>query len=716
MKVLSSERCWHQQRPLQRRGPWLLLCLLAVENLRCEAHTAESGGYADEQGFLSGPKMAKLGQPAIVLVEQRTEAAHSSKEKNQEEEAVSEYEKNLGEEEVHVTPVTFTIACLLMMFLVVNMVLLYLVNYRDANIRSYVCKMLNSTVSIFLAVVFNQAVFSFWLEQIFPAPWPRGFGVQVTEKTWLGVGLFLFVIFFTLTTILGYVFRNNVDRAFAVQVMSGHVTAFAGIITFGSIQQILKKPFIVLIVAVGTLMLLRLVSSQLRVRFIEKTKEAALVAGYREVATAETEELELPAESREVWKVNLHNEMVPYTSDVCATISKAKREKKDAVEIDIRGTPYVIDLKEMKQKLKSDPHKTRKIEMHIEEGEDWREGVCEAEDDATSLILSFLTMQGVIFVIDGKIQPLHGEIEKHSQDEILKGLEACLAWLVVLIIATLLRGVMIRLIRTLSPAAKQISWNMRMLASFQTYLAQTMSWCLVSTGMWEMLQFFESQELAQVFNAVAMSALAIFLVVVLDKLADKMASEKPMRSLTNLSLDELANESKEEQQLDFALSEMKAHFDAVSQNMLSTQNHEKAVRNVIHGLSLLVGIVWEKAFDAAEEALLLYSEATRHHLVVTKLGMVALLMAVVGPAWIMYIVPAARMSSEEHAGVMRAQMIEQVKVLMTKGDIKQADRLIKTFSDGQGNGDGGNALQQAVKEDAELMSRVAARFKLFDKL
>jgi len=74
---------------------------------------------------------------------------------------------------------------------------------------------------------------------------------------------------------------------------------------------------------------------------------------------------------------------------------------------------------------------------------------------------------------------------------------------------------------------------------------------------------------------------------------------------------------------------------------------ERILRTIIDALGLLVGLCWEKATDAAMEVLIEGSSLSQH-VVLSKVGFAAVMMAFMYHAWKKYIVPKAQKSEEEH--------------------------------------------------------------------
>ncbi|CAE8591080.1 unnamed protein product, partial [Polarella glacialis] len=169
--------------------------------------------------------------------------------------------------EHHVTETTLTASILLFGFLIFDIVLLYLVNWADPNVRSYMYKMISTTVSIFSAVLLNQAIRSIVLEQILCSPFPRGFNITITPTIEILVGLAQFVTCFTGVNVACWYFRKSLVLH-AVEVIGGHLTAFSGVAFFGHIQEVCEESkvhvAVVFLAAIVFMVLCRALSYNIR--------------------------------------------------------------------------------------------------------------------------------------------------------------------------------------------------------------------------------------------------------------------------------------------------------------------------------------------------------------------------------------------------------------------------------------------------------------------
>merc|ERR1711862_939413 len=88
---------------------------------------------------------------------------------------------------------------------------------------------------------------------------------------------------------------------------------------------------------------------------------------------------------------------------------------------------------------------------------------------------------------------------------------------------------------------------------------------------------------------------------------------------------------------------------------MDVTNLDRTLRTIIDATGLLVGLSWEKAFQAAEEAIILGFSVTRNHHVIGKLCMGLLIAAVVLPAWLNYLMPMASKHWTAHAAAMELE-------------------------------------------------------------
>lgn len=443
-----------------------------------------------------------------------------------------------GEEEV--SPLMFTVAVLIALFLFVNVGLLYLVNYKDENVRSSIFKMISSTMSIFLAVTLNAALFSILLEQIIPAPFPRGLGIgNMCAFTEFMVGMCIFVGAFVFLNYTGHYFRDpqDISRFYAPRIIGAHITAFAGITCFGTAQM-----------AAGT--------------------------------------------SESIFKH--HHYLVVMVAFVCLIVL---REISGCVREYASGGVMEIEAATNAPK----------------EDDEWRAQVIEAEDDATSLILSFLISQVAIWRVTGELIPLHGGTEKMRSKAEIVGMFVCS------IIAICCLGLAVFVRKHTSWMQKHMSnptrgYN-RCMENIQMISAMSMSWFLLIAGFWGVQRLLhgsllDNAEMSKVANATILTMLAIVNVIFIDLLADKAEEDRG--------------------------------------NNEKAGSLERILRALIDAYGLLVGLVWEKATDAAMEVIVEGNTELSNHRVISKVVSAIIMMVFLWTAWVKYIVPKAQKSWKGH--------------------------------------------------------------------
>ncbi|CAE8689740.1 unnamed protein product [Polarella glacialis] len=450
-----------------------------------------------------------------------------------------------GEGEEHeVTGVTRTVSYLLFGFLVFDIVLLYLVNWQDANVRSYIYKMITTTVSIFCAVLLNQAIRSFILEQILPSPFPRGLSIKVTPTIEILVGLGLFVFFFAAVNVNCYLLRDS-SFLFAVEGIGGHLAAFSGVAFFGHMQEMME-------------------------------------------------------DSREMVAATFLASML--WMGTCSSISFRARQH------------FVRGQKKQHADNAKDSSGGAYASMihggtHHEE-ELWRECAVEAEDDATSIIMSFLVSQALALYISDELPALEGPGKMPTdKSQITHLYMASGGFLACLMLATwaLHKANMAKKTSSAEharPEDAEPKRKDRIIKTLQNWLAMSMSWCLLLSAIWTVsaCKFFTNSHMDFIFGA-------------------KIKRKKQRGRQSSAP---------------------------------------KVLRMIIAALGLLVGLSWEKAFDMCHEAIIEGTPILEHHKVISKTFMAFSIAAIVIPAWLKYLVPMAKKQVEHHEAVMNLEK-EQMK-------------------------------------------------------
>jgi len=82
----------------------------------------------------------------------------------------------------------------------------------------------------------NQVIAGKGWNQIGPFSFPRGLDIKLTSRSEFVVSCVLFLLYEVALSGFVWLFRENKNALCAVRVIGGHLTAFAGIITFGTLQ------------------------------------------------------------------------------------------------------------------------------------------------------------------------------------------------------------------------------------------------------------------------------------------------------------------------------------------------------------------------------------------------------------------------------------------------------------------------------------------------
>jgi len=489
-----------------------------------------------------------------------------------------------SEEAVHDTP-SAVIADMLLGFLVLDVLLIHLVKWPDPQVRSYMYKMISSTMSIFCAVLINEAFLELIFDLITRLPVPAKLHVRRGLILELVVGFFAFGIFLSALNILCYKYRHRRNRVYAAQVIFAHLAAFAGILTFESFQTAVKHSFAmvcgVVIFAVVFLFACRTLTRMFRVHVAMR---------YRKAFTYEN-------------------------------LSEATTDGR------------------------------------------WREAVEEGEDDATALVLSFLTQQVIAQSITGEFQPVEDINVVSPTATIRQIFGAAAAFAILLMVVTVVRARHGRKksLKALQRTGASSNHAMRRgLEWVQTFLAMSMGWCLLRAGVWTIGSLISVTEaMTQVLNAFVMSGVVVVLTIALDKCADGLQQCHNGQS-SNLRQNSNGSEGDDEGAEGNSEDEEGQEDDtsaAVPNQRWGTQL-EKSLRAIISGFGLAVAICWEHAFAAAGETMIETTKVVESNAALAKAIMAAFAGIIVLPAWLAYIVPMARKSWYDHQASINMEALQ----------------------------------------------------------
>jgi len=299
-----------------------------------------------------------------------------------------------------------------------------------------------------------------------------------------------------------------------------------------------------------------------------------------------------------------------------------------------------------------------------------------AEHEAAALVLGFLTMQMLICLITGRPRPpIHGFHDVRSVGEIA---------------LLMLSGLLFLLALTSVSFAKVHFAPGRGLFNFRAYLAMAMAWCLERSGEWAMYRQFEELALARVWSAFATSALSVLCVIAINLVMDRtlerqqrLACARRVRPEDLEALDSACTREGPPPAEGGPLVSMEPTPDDPSWSELSRMQEElnddtpmeQAVQIIVNGFSVLIGLVWDLAFEAAEEAIvapvrpedvegpfqdvqLVFGD----HPVFAKCFLACILTSVVLPGWVWHIVPSAKKPWRHHFENI-ARSLQQNKVV-----------------------------------------------------
>lgn len=500
------------------------------------------------------------------------------------------------EKKEQLTAVTMTVSTLLFGFLIFDIVLLYLVNYPDAHVRSSIYNMISTTVSIFCAVLMNQAVRGFFLEQILPAPFPRGFGIKVHMREESLVGALLFLATFATMNWLCWRWRHHMRSVHTVEGIGSHLVAFAGVAFFGHLLHQAESSlfWMMAVIAFASVALLACRDAAARVRqyWVETEKHET----YLEMAA-----------------ITESHDLSPRT-----TVSRIAHEK----------------------------------------SHEWGHAIIEAEDEATSIILSFLVVQAFAQTEVGMMPPVEGPGSQAQMPQkwnhIVNMLYLAGIFLSCLAASAILGNVD-------HDNSGSTSFRERVVKCSRAFFANGMSWCILWVCTWSINEahWFQDAHMNFVSTAFVLSALCVSIVIVLDKLADNLES----RSAESKSTSMARQISPEAELDDDEIEKEERTAQTYLRNLLTNETGKglsslhQSLRTVIHALGLVVGLSWEKAFDMAHEAIIEGSPLEDHR-VIAKGAMALGTFVFVIPAWQRYLVPMAKRQPMEIEALMEFDNVQ----------------------------------------------------------
>jgi len=284
---------------------------------------------------------------------------------------------------------------------------------------------------------------------------------------------------------------------------------------------------------------------------------------------------------------------------------------------------------------------TNKQHGHHGHQHTWRHAICEAEDDACSIMASFVVQELVMMCLFRREK--HTLLHQHDSDSIRR---LCVAQGICALLIVSITYARRYLDRKFNQAASNpLSPYSRLLSSVQIMVAMAMSWLALYLFFWITADLFPTieHEFIEIISAAILTASAILGIMVMDKFADKVDEFEATMQQEDVALNQVDDQ---EDDPVIRMTSSSISDDALK-HALDLQNLEKALRMLIDGFALAVGLAWEKAFHAALETVVDTVEVSKHHQVISRFAMAFLSSLLMLPIWLKFIVPMARRSVQE---------------------------------------------------------------------
>jgi len=560
-------------------------------------------------------------------------------------------------EEVH--SVTYAMAVMLMLFMFVNMSLLFLINHNVATVRHASYQMISTTASVFCAVLFNQTIFAFLFKQVLRGdpnermftPWgtktliPRGIGNDGPfPKFVLGACLF-FITLYALNKRCcigdpvsgsvgddgwaGRLWRMNENEMYAVQKLYGHVCAFAGIHLFGDLQMVLTTHvpdscvFLVLM--------------------------CILVAAI-------------------AWWV--------------AALKGSECMRQKWIRGDLEALVEVMSPSGLGAKNPS-----------------WAVVAKEGEDDGMALNISFLALQMCVYTVHGEFTTICGQEKVRTTKQIGELLLFFLGGLFVVTVWGCARGDEL-------PRWADIT---------QSCIMMTCAWCFLRMGGWIFRIWITDRHMGQVGNAVAITAVSVILITALDSLIDKCSEKRKRRNQSHVRREIVVVESDRNVTNPGSNStSLSAGYASIEPPALDEafKATERSMMKITETLGVAVGLAWDMAFEGADEAIIEGSVWTASHPVIWTAVVNIILFSVVYVGWQKFIAPKARITAEAHQKIIDATQMFQLARGYKQGDlIKVIHTSSLSIDDTLHEGDVGLVTGAPIKNSRHNLKCDFRRFK-----
>jgi len=267
-----------------------------------------------------------------------------------------------------------------------------------------------------------------------------------------------------------------------------------------------------------------------------------------------------------------------------------------------------------------------------EQDEEWLEKICEAEDDACSIISSYAIMQAIMKLL------FSVKSHEHSLEDIRTISLAELACILALVGVTYWR----KLVEG-KHQGKQFALTIqsRAVNSVQITVAMTMSWLALHLFFWMTAYWLPGveHEFMEIISAAVLTVVSIVGILLLDKVADKTSTQADKQDESEESKDCKGPmvEAKDRSTSD-AMGDVGGQ---VMKEALDLDNLEKALRVLIDALSLAVGLSWEHAFHASLHTIVVSNVVMQKNQIWAKFGMAAVSFLLMLPVWLKIIAKMA---------------------------------------------------------------------------
>mmetsp|Transcript_9273 Transcript_9273/g.16711 ORF Transcript_9273/g.16711 Transcript_9273/m.16711 type:complete len:679 (-) Transcript_9273:31-2067(-) len=484
-----------------------------------------------------------------------------------------------GKEHDDTSPASVVIADMLFGFLILDVLLLHLVKWGDPQVRGYMYKMISSTMSIFCAVLINEAFVELSFEALSRLP------VAMDDWTMeILIGVFTFSFFLACLNFWCYKTRKSRNSLYAVQAIFAHLAAFAGILTFESIQVAVQESFklvcVVVILAGFFLMIAREITRYIREKAVEHHR-----------ASVQVPASELITERR--WRESI------------------EEGEDDATALILS---YLLQ-QVIAQAITGQLHSHHSVESEL---------LAQQEIFGAAVVFAVLLM--ILTVVRADSDDNHNSARSSSASLGSNNRRDCckrvLEWLQTF-------------------CSMSMGWCL-----LRAGVWTIGSVFPVSSAMTQVLNAFVMSGVVVVLT-IALDKCADMMVASQEwrrqRTGGLRTNSSTEYSNTPTSDDDQGEAVGHQQSLSLHVA---VHMEG-GIALWGTQV-EKSLRAIISGFGLAVAICWEHAFEAAGETMMKHTAYVEDHPAIAKGIMAAFVALVVLPAWVAYIVPMARKSWSDH--------------------------------------------------------------------